>query len=114
MSDHRADLDATPAAGTRTPGRQPKPPWLRVRAAAVDLLLAATAGISGVRRLSFQAQQGGPGGPDLEIRVRGSDFEQQPGRVFDRFQLVWIRGRFDGLDGIVAGVQPERRVARYE
>ena len=53
-----------------------------------------TADLPGVRRLSFTARSGGPGGADLEIRVRGDDLDQLQRAV------VWVRGKVRQFDGI--------------
>ncbi len=53
-----------------------------------------SANLPGVRRLSFEARSGGPGGPDIEIRVRGDDLDMLQKAV------VRVREHVAGYDGI--------------
>ena len=47
----------------------------------VSDLRAETTNLPGVRRLSYQAQSGGPGGADLEVRLRSDDIGALSGAV---------------------------------
>ena len=63
-----------------------------------------TAGLPGVRRLSFSARAGGPSGPDLEIRVRGDDLETlQAAIAYVRDQIMTFDGVQELYDDLELG-----------
>ncbi len=50
--------------------------------------------LPGVRRVSFAGRSGGPGGPDIQIRVRGSDLERL------REAVTYVRDHVAGYKGV--------------
>jgi HAE1 family hydrophobic/amphiphilic exporter-1 len=76
------------------PGDERERKGQRTSQEVITQLREETAGLAGVRRLSFVAQQGGPAGPDLEIRVRGSDFDALQGATAE------VRAIISGFAGI--------------
>jgi len=67
---------------------------LRTSRELLSELRKETANLPGVRRLSFQAQAGGPQGADLEVRVRGDDLAQLQRAV------IWVREEINKFEGI--------------
>ena len=91
------------------PGDERERKGQRTSQEVITQLREETAGLSGVRRLSFQAQQGGPQGPDLEIRVRGSDFEALQGATAYVREIV---GRFAGVEEMYDNLELGKLEAR--
>jgi multidrug efflux pump subunit AcrB len=80
FSDRGKDTAADPATVGQLvlelyPAEERKADNRRTSLEVVNELRQRTKDLTGVRKLSFKSQGGGPGGPDIEIRVRAEELE---------------------------------------
>jgi len=91
------------------PGDEREAKGQRTSQEVITELRRETADLPGVRRLSFVSQSGGPQGPDLEIRVRGDDFEQLQAAVVRVRELV---GNYAGVEELYDDLELGKLEAR--
>ena len=60
----------------------------------ISALRGRTQSLPGVRRLSYTSQSGGPGGPDIEVRLRGDELGELSKAV------AYVRKALAGFDGV--------------
>jgi multidrug efflux pump subunit AcrB len=76
----------------------------------VNALRLETLGIPGVRKLSFNARSGGPGGADIEVQMRGSDIATVMAATEHVRELV---GSYEGVTEVYDDVVEGKLELRY-